>query len=65
MVSFYCSSLRHVTNGYWILVQEFTHRSTVKDIQQLSNVTTNLGRGKSTLKLMNIFNKSNNYSLAR
>ncbi len=37
--------LRHIPNGYWAIVQEFTHKATVRDIKHLTNVTTNFGRG--------------------
>jgi len=41
--------LRHITSGYWVVVQEFTHKATVKEIRRCSNVTTNLGRGRAWL----------------
>ena len=42
--------LRHITNGYWVIVQDFTHKATVREIKHLQNVTTNLGRGRFCLK---------------
>ncbi|XP_013395304.1 pleckstrin homology domain-containing family M member 2-like isoform X1 [Lingula anatina] len=41
--------LRSVTRGYWMVVREFTHRTSVKEIKMLTNVTTELGRGRSWL----------------
>lgn len=43
--------LRHFTRGYWVIVQEFTHRSTIEDIVKMSNVATDLGRGRAWLYL--------------
>ena len=40
-----CYRLKHITNGYWVLVKEFTPKTTVKEIDRLANVTTNLGKG--------------------
>nr|KAG5702505.1 hypothetical protein BaRGS_015137 [Batillaria attramentaria] len=39
--------LRHVTNGYWKVAVEFTHKNAVREIERLQNVTTNLGRGRA------------------
>lgn len=39
--------LRHVTNGYWKVATEFTHKNAVREIERLQNVTTNLGRGRA------------------
>ncbi len=44
--------LKHITNGYWVVVQEFTHKATVKEIKRFINVTTNLGRGKAICVLL-------------
>lgn len=33
-----------MSSGYWIVVQEFTHKSTVKEIERLVRVVTDLGR---------------------
>jgi len=38
--------LRRVTSGYWAVVQEFTHQSSVKEIKLLTKVVTDLGRSK-------------------
>ena len=38
--------LRHITNGYWAVVQDFTHKATTKEVKRMASVTTNLGRGK-------------------
>ncbi|KAL4221681.1 RUN [Mactra antiquata] len=41
--------LRHVTPGYWKIVSEFTHKDCIKEIKRMSNVTTDLGRGRAWL----------------
>lgn len=46
----YLCSIKSVTKGYWVVVQEFTHETTVKDVKRLQLVTTNLGRGLCKLK---------------
>jgi len=38
--------LRRVTSGYWVIVQDFTHQSAIKEIKLLSKVVTDLGRSK-------------------
>ena len=38
--------LRHITNGYWAVVQDFTHKATTKEVKRMASVTTNLGRGE-------------------
>ena len=43
-------SLRHITTGYWKIVSEFTHKDCIKEIKRLSNITTDLGRGKASKK---------------
>ncbi|ESO89962.1 hypothetical protein LOTGIDRAFT_124302 [Lottia gigantea] len=43
--------LRHITNGYWRVVTEYTRKGTVKEIQRYNRVTTNLGRGRAWLYL--------------
>jgi len=35
-----------VTNGYWAVVQDFTHQSAIKEIKLLTKVVTDLGRSK-------------------
>ncbi|XP_067659554.1 pleckstrin homology domain-containing family M member 2-like [Haliotis asinina] len=39
--------LRHVTHGYWRMVNEFTRKNAIKDIERIQNVTTDLGRGRA------------------
>ncbi|KAK3602738.1 hypothetical protein CHS0354_017184 [Potamilus streckersoni] len=41
--------LRHVTNGYWKIVAEFTLKETVAEAKRLRNVTTDLGRSRAWL----------------
>ncbi|KAK3601297.1 hypothetical protein CHS0354_011893 [Potamilus streckersoni] len=40
---------RHVRNGYWKIVAEFTPKVDVLEIRRLRNVTTDLGRGRAWL----------------
>ncbi|CAH1774955.1 unnamed protein product [Owenia fusiformis] len=39
--------LKNITNGYWKLSVEFTHKDIIKEIKALKQVTTNLGRGRA------------------
>ncbi|XP_048250099.1 pleckstrin homology domain-containing family M member 2-like [Haliotis rufescens] len=39
--------LRHVTHGYWRMVNEFTRKNAIKDIERIQNITTDLGRGRA------------------
>ncbi|KAL3861362.1 hypothetical protein ACJMK2_007398 [Sinanodonta woodiana] len=41
--------LRHVTNGYWKIVAEFTLKETVSEAKRLRQVTTDLGRSRAWL----------------
>ncbi|CAC5400911.1 PLEKHM2 [Mytilus coruscus] len=43
--------LRHITSGYLKIVSEFSTKSTVKDIKRLTNVATDLGRGRAWLSI--------------
>lgn len=37
--------LRHVSKGYWLMVQEFTHKEDARMILSLTNITTDIDRG--------------------
>ncbi|KAK7093603.1 hypothetical protein V1264_007325 [Littorina saxatilis] len=39
--------LKHHSNGYWKVVTEYTHKNAVKELRNLANVTTDLGRGRA------------------
>ncbi|XP_064642371.1 pleckstrin homology domain-containing family M member 2-like [Lineus longissimus] len=41
--------LRHITDGYWQVAQEFTRKEAIKEISRLTKVTTHLGRGRAWL----------------
>ncbi|KAK6176297.1 hypothetical protein SNE40_014604 [Patella caerulea] len=41
--------LRHITNGYWRVIKEYTRKGTIKEIERLNKVTTDLGRGRAWL----------------
>ncbi|XP_074655042.1 pleckstrin homology domain-containing family M member 2-like [Tubulanus polymorphus] len=41
--------LRHITNGYWQLAKYFTRKEAVKEIDRLTKVTTDLGKGRAWL----------------
>eukprot|EP00058_Branchiostoma_floridae_P015666 XP_002601154.1 hypothetical protein BRAFLDRAFT_121069 [Branchiostoma floridae] len=43
--------LRNVTKGYWVVVPHFTRKDAIKQIQEMGNVTTDLGRGRAWLYL--------------
>ncbi|CAG2221516.1 PLEKHM2 [Mytilus edulis] len=43
--------LRHITNGYLKIVSNLVLKSTVKDIKRLTNVSTDLGRGRAWLSI--------------
>ncbi|KAL8593876.1 hypothetical protein ACOMHN_023792 [Nucella lapillus] len=39
--------LRQHSHGYWKVVTEYTHKNAVREIKNLRNVTTDLGRGRA------------------
>ncbi|CAG5135983.1 unnamed protein product [Candidula unifasciata] len=41
--------LKQVAHGYWRVVKELSHKEMVKEIDVLTNVTTDLGRGRAWL----------------
>ncbi|XP_005106323.2 pleckstrin homology domain-containing family M member 2 [Aplysia californica] len=41
--------LKNVTHGYWRMVKQLSHKGMVKEIEYLTNVTTDLGKGRAWL----------------